>query len=311
MNDFQGSGTRAARAGARAAGVGGAGGMRPRAAGLWALAWIRFRRHRMALAGAVALAVVVGCVALAPLFTRYDPTALDPDHSLSPPTAAHLLGTDDLGRDEFSRVLYGGRISLLVGVTAMLLGSAIGVTFGSIAGYLGGWVDTAVMRLVDLVLSFPAIFLLLILLNWTAGRAPVIMMVAYLGLFGWTGLARIVRAEYLSLRSREFVEDARAAGAGTPRIIFRHILPNAMGPILVQAAFAVAGAMLAEAALDFLGFGLPPGIPTWGNLMTQAQNYMTTNPVLVIAPGLVVTVTVVAVFFIGDALRDALDVRSR
>jgi len=282
-----------------------------RQTGLWTLAWSRFRRHRMALAGVVVLAAVVGAVAGASLITHDDPTALDPDHSLASPSAAHPLGTDDLGRDEFARVLYGGRISLLVGTTAMLVGTAIGVTLGSVAGYMGGWTDTAVMRLVDLVLSFPAIFLLLILLNWTGGRAPVLMMVGYLGLFGWTGLARIVRAEYLSLRSREFVEDARAAGAGTPRIIFRHILPNAMGPILVQAAFAVAGAMLAEAALDFLGFGLPPGIPTWGNLMTQAENYMTSNPVLVIAPGLVVTFTVVAVFFIGDALRDALDVRSR
>jgi len=282
-----------------------------RSRGLWALAWARFRRHRMALAGLGVLAIIVGAVILAPLLTSYDPTALDPDHSLAPPSRAHLLGTDDLGRDEFARVLYGGRVSLLVGTTAMLLGTAIGVTLGSVAGYLGGWTDTAVMRLVDLILSFPAIFLLLILLNWTAGHAPVLMMVAYLGLFGWTGLARIVRAQYLSLRSREYVEDARAAGAGTARIIFRHILPNAMGPILVQAAFAVAGAMLAEAALDFLGFGLPPGIPTWGNLMTQAENYMTSNPILVIAPGLVVTLTVVSVFFIGDALRDALDVRSR
>src|SRR5579864_7809732 len=202
--------------------------VRPRPGGLWALAWVRFRRHRMALAGVVVLAVVVGAVVLAPLLTRYNPTALDPDHSLAPPGSAHVLGTDDLGRDEFARLLYGGRISLMVGTTAMLLGTAIGVTLGSVAGYMGGWTDTAVMRLVDLILCFPAIFLLLILLNWTAGRAPVFMMVAYLGLFGWTGLARIVRAEYLSLRSREFVEDARAAGAGTLRIIFRHILPNAM-----------------------------------------------------------------------------------
>jgi peptide/nickel transport system permease protein len=194
---------------------------------------------------------------------------------------------------------------------AMLLGTAIGVALGSMAGYMGGWVDTLVMRLVDLVLSFPAIFLLLILINWTGGRAPVVMMVAYLGLFGWTGLARIVRAEYLSLRAREFVEEARAIGAGARRIIFRHILPNAMGPILVQAAFAVACAILAEAALDFLGFGLPPEIPTWGNLMTQAEDYITSNPILAIAPGGVVTITVVSVFFIGDALRDALDVRAR
>jgi peptide/nickel transport system permease protein len=283
----------------------------PGGPGLWALAWSRFRRHRMALFGVGALAIIILCAILAPAITSYSPTALDPDHSMAPPSPQHPFGTDDLGRDEFARVLYGGRISLLVGMTAMLMGSAIGIVMGSIAGYLGGWVDTLVMRLVDLVLSFPAIFLLLILINWTGGRAPVVMMVAYLGLFGWTGLARIIRAECLSLRSREFVEGARAVGAGVRRIIFRHILPNTMGPILVQAAFAVAGAMLAEAALDFLGFGLPPDIPTWGNLMTQAEDYITTNPILVIAPGAVVTLTVVTVFFIGDALRDALDVRSR
>jgi peptide/nickel transport system permease protein len=280
-------------------------------AGLWGMAWLRFRRHRMALVGVAALGAIVAGVVLAPVLTSYSPTAVDADHSLASPSRQHLFGTDDLGRDEFARVLYGGRISLLVGVTAMLLGSAIGVVLGSIAGYMGGWIDTLVMRLVDLVLCFPAIFLLLILLNWTGGRAPVLMMVGYLGLFGWTGLARIVRAEYLSLRGREFVEEARAVGAGTRRIIFRHILPNAMAPILVQAAFAVAAAMLAEAALDFLGFGLPPEIPTWGNLMIQAETYMSSNPILVIAPGAVVTLTVVAVFFIGDALRDALDVRTR
>lgn len=279
--------------------------------GLWSLAWQRFRRHRMAIGGLVALLVIGGSAVFAPFITSYSPTALDPDHSLAAPGGAHFLGTDDLGRDEFARILYGGRVSLLVGLTAMLVGSAIGIVLGSIAGYAGGWLDTLVMRLVDLVLSFPAIFLLLILINWTGGQAPVVMMIAYLGLFGWTGLARIVRAEYLSLRAREFVEGARAMGAGVGRIIFRHILPNAMAPILVQAAFAVAGAMLAEAALDFLGFGLPPDIPTWGNLMTQAEDYITSNPILVIAPGAVVTVTVVAVFFIGDAFRDALDVRSR
>jgi peptide/nickel transport system permease protein len=265
----------------------------------------------MALLGLLALAVVVGSAVFAPAITHYSPTDLDPDHSLARPSRQHILGTDDLGRDEFARVVYGGRISLLVGLTAMLVGSAIGIAMGSAAGYLGGWVDVLIMRFVDLMLSFPAIFLLLILINWTGGRAPVAMMIAYLGLFGWTGLARIVRAEYLALRAREFVEEARAMGAGTGRIIFRHILPNAMAPILVQAAFAVAGAILAEAALDFLGFGLPPDIPTWGNLLTQAEDYITSNPVLAIAPGAVITMTVVAVFFIGDALRDALDVRGR
>ena len=261
--------------------------------------------------GVAILVAVIASAVCAPLVTPYNPSALDPDHSLMRPDARHPLGTDDLGRDELARILYGGRVSLLVGVTAMLVGGLIGVAFGSLAGYLGGWVDTLVMRGVDLVLSFPAIFLLLILLNWTGGGAPLLMMIGYLGLFGWTGLARIVRAEYLSLRAREFVEAARATGAGVRRVVFRHILPNAMAPILVQAAFAVAGAMLAEAALDFLGFGLPPDIPTWGNLMTQAEDYLTSNPVLVVAPGAVVTLTVVAIFFVGDALRDVLDVGSR
>ncbi len=279
--------------------------------GFWSLAWQRFRRHRAALAGVTVLAVIVAGATFAPMITSHSPTALDPDHSLAPPSRQHILGTDDLGRDEFARVVYGGRVSLLVGLTAMLLGTAIGIAMGSAAGYLGGWVDTVIMRFVDLMLSFPAIFLLLILINWTGGRAPVLMMIAYLGLFGWTGLARIVRAEYLALRAREFVEEARALGAGTRRIIFRHILPNAMAPILVQAAFAVAGAILAEAALDFLGFGLPPDIPTWGNLLTQAEDYISSDPILAVAPGLVITLTVVAVFFIGDALRDALDVRVR
>ena len=279
--------------------------------GFWGLTWQRFRRHRAALAGLTVLAVIVAGATFAPAITSYSPTALDPDHSLARPSRQHILGTDDLGRDEFARVVYGGRISLLVGLTAMLLGSAIGVVMGSAAGYMGGWVDTVIMRFVDLMLSFPAIFLLLILINWTGGRAPVLMMIAYLGLFGWTGLARIVRAEYLALRAREFVEEARALGAGTRRIIFRHILPNAMAPILVQAAFAVAGAILAEAALDFLGFGLAPDIPTWGNLLTQAEDYISSDPILAVAPGLVITLTVVAVFFIGDALRDALDVRVR
>ncbi|HKV45309.1 MAG TPA: ABC transporter permease [bacterium] len=283
----------------------------PRGVGLRAMAWRRFRRHRVALGGLAVLALVVASAIFAPALTSFSPTALDPDHSLTPPSRQHLLGTDDLGRDEFARVIYGGRISLLVGLTAMLMGSAIGVVMGSVAGYMGGWVDTAVMRFVDLMLSFPAIFLLLILINWTGGRAPVLMMITYLGLFGWTGLARIVRAEYLALRAREFVEEARAMGAGARRIIFRHILPNAMAPILVQAAFAVAGAILAEAALDFLGFGLPPDIPTWGNLLTQAEDYIASNPVLAVAPGVVITLTVVAVFFVGDALRDALDVRTR
>jgi peptide/nickel transport system permease protein len=281
------------------------------AQGFWSLTWQRFRRHRAALAGLTVLAVIVAGATFAPVITSYSPTALDPDHSLARPSRQHVLGTDDLGRDEFARVVYGGRVSLLVGLTAMLVGSAIGVVMGSAAGYMGGWVDTVIMRFVDLMLSFPAIFLLLILINWTGGRAPVLMMIAYLGLFGWTGLARIVRAEYLALRAREFVEEARALGAGTRRIIFRHILPNAMAPILVQAAFAVAGAILAEAALDFLGFGLPPDIPTWGNLLTQAEDYISSNPILAVAPGLVITLTVVAVFFIGDALRDALDVRAR
>jgi peptide/nickel transport system permease protein len=276
----------------------------------WRLAWQRFCKHRAAIAGLVVFALIAASAVLAPWLTPYDINHLDPDHSLQPPSAAHLLGTDDLGRDELARLLYGGRVSLLVGVTVMLVGTTIGVAYGAVSGYFGGWVDALLMRFVDLMLSFPAIFLLLTLISLRHGRSSVPLMVAYLGSFGWMGLARIVRGEFLSLKTREYVQSARSVGASHLSIIFRHILPNAMAPVLVSAAFHVAGAMLAEAALDFLGFGLPPTVPTWGNLLTQAENYITTNPVLAIAPGLMITVAVVSIFFIGDALRDALDARA-
>jgi peptide/nickel transport system permease protein len=206
--------------------------------------------------------------------------------------------------------MYGGRVSFMVGFFSMIIATSIGVVWGATSGYLGGIWDTLMMRFVDLVMSFPAIFLLLVVLNLTGANASVGLMILYLGLFGWTGLSRIVRSQVLSLRSQEYVEAARAPGASNARILFKHVLPGAMAPVWVSAAFGVAGSMLAEASLDFLGFGLQPQIPSWGNMLDSAESYIVTHPLLILAPGLVITIAVVAINFVGDALRDALDPRS-
>ena len=273
----------------------------------WRQTFRRFLRHRMAILGLFFLSVLTLSAIFAPLLAPYSPNAIHLSQQLLPPSQAHWLGTDSLGRDEFTRLLYGGQVSLMVGFFTMLVATTLGTFVGSVAGYFGGWTDVLLMRFVDYVLSFPAIFLLLILINLSGGKANVLEMVMYLGFFGWTGTARIVRGQFLTLREMEFVEAAKASGATGMRVIFRHILPNSMAPILVSAAFKVAEAMLAEASLDYLGFGLPPSIPSWGNLLTSANTYFVSEPWLAIAPGLIITFTVVSIFFIGDALRDALD----
>lgn len=272
--------------------------------------WRRFSRHRLALIGLAVLTFLILVSIFAPLLTPYSPTRVNLTQVLLPPGAAHPLGTDDLGRDVLARLMYGGRISFLVGFCSMMIATTIGVVYGSLSGYLGGVWDRVMMRFVDLVMSFPTIFLLLVVLNLTGSNASVGLMILYLGLFGWTGLSRIVRSQVLSLKTREYVEAARAQGSGTLRIIFKHVLPGAMAPVWVSAAFGVAGAMLSEASLDFLGFGLQPSIPSWGNMLDSAENYIVTHPLLILAPGLVITIAVVSINFIGDALRDALDPRS-
>jgi peptide/nickel transport system permease protein len=272
--------------------------------------WRRFSRHRLALVGLGILVFLILVSIFAPLLTPYSPTAPNLAHVLLPPSAAHPLGTDALGRDVLARLMYGGRVSFMVGFFSMIIATSIGVVWGATSGYLGGIWDTLMMRFVDLVMSFPAIFLLLVVLNLTGANASVGLMILYLGLFGWTGLSRIVRSQVLSLRSQEYVEAARAQGASNARILFKHVLPGAMAPVWVSAAFGVAGSMLAEASLDFLGFGLQPQIPSWGNMLDSAESYIVTHPLLILAPGLVITIAVVAINFVGDALRDALDPRS-
>ncbi len=271
---------------------------------------VRLFHHRMALIGAVVLFIMVSASVFAPLITRQSPTQTNLFQTLLPPGPGHLLGTDQLGRDVFSRLLYGGRISFLVGAGATAISVTLGTFYGALSGFLGGIPDRLMMRFVDLVLSFPAIFLLLVILNLMGGQASVVVMILYLGLFGWGGLARIVRAQVLSIKKLEFVEAARAVGAGPLRQLIVHVLPGAMAPVWVAAAFGVGGNMLAEASLDFLGFGLSPSIPSWGNMLNAAQNYIVTNPTMILVPGLTITIAVVAINFVGDGLRDALDPRS-
>jgi len=267
--------------------------------------WDRFRTHRPALVAAGVLALLALLAALAPWISPHQPGAIDLHRIAAAPDRAHPLGTDELGRDVLTRLLWGGRVSLAVGVGAALISAAIGIPYGAIAGFRGGQLDTLMMRAVDFLLAFPAVFVLLILASFS--RGTVLHVVLYLGLFGWMGIARLVRGQVLSLRERDFVLAARALGMSDRRILVRHLVPNAVAPVIVAVTLGVAGAMLVEAALDFLGFGVPPDTPSWGNLLTNAEAYLTTAPLLAIAPGLCITIAVVCVNFVGDALRDALD----
>jgi peptide/nickel transport system permease protein len=271
--------------------------------------WRRFRANRAALAAAAVLAALALLAALAPWISPYGPQATDLGHAAAPPEPAHPLGTDELGRDVLTRLIWAGRISLTVGVASMLLAAGIGIVYGAVSGYHGGRLDALLMRGVDFLLSFPAVFVLLILASFDRGSVPGVIL--YIGLFGWMGIARLVRGEVLSLRERDFVTAARSLGASSSRILARHLVPNALAPVIVASTLGVGGAMLVEAALDFLGFGVPPGTPTWGNLMAEAKAYFATAPLFAIAPGLVITIAVMCVNLVGDGLRDALDPREQ
>ena len=271
------------------------------------LAMLRLRRAKLAIAGMVVIALLALGAIFADYIAPYGADEQDLFSITQPATREHWLGTDELGRDELSRLLYGGRISLLVGVSAALLSTAVGLLVGAIAGYYGGWIDQLLMRFVDLMLAFPAIFLLLIVFSMRG--SSVLMVVLFLGFFGWMWLARIIRGEFLSLKAREFVEAAHSIGVPGRRIIVRHLLPNVVAPIIVTTTLNTAYYMLAEATLSFLGFGVPPGTPTWGNMLTSARSNYVTHPLLAIAPGLTLTIAVLAINFVGDGLRDAFDPR--
>jgi peptide/nickel transport system permease protein len=269
------------------------------------LAWRRFKRHKLAIASAIIL-VLLGlmCIAVA-YISQYGFAQQNLLNRVQPPSSNHWFGTDQLGRDVFTRVLYGGRISLLVGLSVAFSAGVIGALVGSVAGYYGGWIDNLLMRVTDLFLSIP--FLVILIIAAAALGGSLFDIVLILSLFFWMPDARIVRGVFLSLKEKEFVEAARSSGASNKRIIFYHMLPNAMGPIIVNATLSVAAAILTESALSFLGFGVQPPTPTWGNLLNGSRQFAQLYPWLVWFPGLAILITVLCVNFLGDGLRDALD----
>lgn len=273
------------------------------------LAWRRFRRHKPAMVSGVILAALAILTIVGPLISRYNFHEIDLLDAATGPSATHWFGTDLLGRDEFVRVLYGGRISLAVGLAVALSAGVVGTVVGSLAGYYGGWIDNILMRTTDLFLAFPFLVILIIASRILGGS--VLNIVVLLTLFFWMADARIVRGIFLSLKEKEFVEAARASGATDFRIIFYHMLPNAMGPIIVGITLGVASAILTESALSFLGFGIQPPTPSWGNLLNSGQDAAITSPWLVWFPGLMILVTVLCVNYLGDGLRDALDPHSK
>ena len=277
----------------------------------WSYARMRFLRHRLAMAGLLGLVIVFGAGAFAPWVAPYTFDQIDLNHLYTAPTltAKHFFGTDELGRDFFSRTIYGIRTSEEVGLFVAVVSSIFGVIVGAIAGYYRGWIDNLLMRVTDLVLTLPAIAILLtVAALWGSGNQWRISFI--LAGFFWTGIARVVRGVFLSLREKEYVEAAKASGAGDLRIMFRHILPNTLGPVIVNGTLAVAAAILTEAALSFLGFGIKPPTPSLGILIVDGQN----NPQkwwLTVLPGLVLVFIVICVNFVGDGLRDALDPTQR
>ena len=287
-------------------------------ASLWSEAWKRFKRHRLAYWSLWLLGALVAAVLVGPLFYKVGINEVDFSAKLAPPSWQHPMGTDDLGRDILARVLYGGRISLAVGLAAMLMAVTVGVFIGAVAGMARGWVDAALMWVTDLFLSLPQLPLLLLLIFLF--REPLkaafglevgifILIVVVIGGFRWMPVARLVRAQFFSLREKEFVEAARALGASTPRQVVRHILPNSLGPVIVAGTIDIAAAIIAESTLSFLGLGFPPDVPTWGRILYDGRDYMDLAMHWALFPGIAIFLTVLTINFIGDGLRDALDPR--
>lgn len=281
--------------------------------------WRQFGRDRTAILGAVVLSLIVLSVVVGPLFYPVSYSDLNLDQSMVSPGRAHPLGTNNLGQDQLARILWGGRVSLAVGVAAMLMSISVGTVVGMVSGFCGGLVDNALMRLTDLFLSLPRLPLLLLILYLfrdTARRlaGPELsifwLIVFVIGGLAWMPTARLVRAGFLSVKEQVFVQAARSLGAKPWRIVWRYILPNTIGPVLVAATLGVGDAIITESTLSFLGISFPPDVPTWGRMLLDAQNYMSSAPHLVIFPGLALFLTVLSVNYIGDGLRDAFDVRS-
>jgi peptide/nickel transport system permease protein len=276
----------------------------------WWYARHRFVRHRLAIASLVLLLLIFAVGAFAHLLAPYGRDALDLNALTSPPSWHHLFGTDQLGRDYFSRTLYGIQSTEKVSLLVALLATLIGVVLGAVSGYYGGWIDNLLMRITDLFLIVPALAVLLVAAKYLGHGSP-IRIAFILGLLFWTNIARIVRGSYLSLKEKEYIEAARASGSGDLRIIFRHILPNTIGPVIVSATLLTGTAILTESTISFLGFGIIPPTPSLGNLISDGQNAGLSLWWLVTFPGLMIVLIILCVNFVGDGLRDALDPTQR
>jgi peptide/nickel transport system permease protein len=288
------------------------------------LAWRRFRRHKMALAGVAVLLLLFvysfgGAFFISEAYANYNDTSI----AYEPPSREHPFGTDAIGRDILARTIYGGQISLLIGLTAVMVEVIVGVLVGAVAGYFGGLIDGVLMRFTEAMINIPQIFLLIVMSKFFGGKIPnldllgrefsgsVIVIILILGLTSWMYLARIVRAEFLSIKENDFILAARATGTPTRQIIFRHILPNSVAPIVVSATLGIANAILNEAYISFLGLGVQPPTATWGNMLEGSYDKIDTAPWLWAFTGSLIVLTVLSINFVGDGLRDALDPRSR
>lgn len=283
---------------------------------LWGDAWGRLKRNKLAVAGVVYLIIISILAITGPLWMPkvfgdplYTDTTTMMQRRLLQPSLQHPMGTDDLGRDEFSRVVYGARVSLSIGIVATGLSILLGLLMGGLSGYYGGFTDSAIMRLTDVFLAFPYILFAILLIS-VMGTGVMSLVVA-IGILGWTTIARVFRSSILSVKENEYVDAAKAMGGGSTRILTRHIMPNSVAPIIVYATMSIGGVILSEAALSFLGLGVQPPTPSWGRMLNESQNYMTTYPWLFIWPGLAILLTVLAFVLVGDGLRDALDVKMK
>jgi peptide/nickel transport system permease protein len=287
------------------------------------LAWRRYRRHKMAIFGTVVIILIfLYCFGGMLVFSEGDSNFVDTGARLQPPSREHLFGTDTIGRDVMVRTIYGGQISIIIGILAVVVSVVVGVLIGAVAGYYGGIIDSLLMRFTEAMFNIPQLFLLIVLAKFFASQTPtfqflgrtysgsVVIIVGVIGLTSWMYLARIVRSSFLSLKEQEFVTAARATGAGDYSIIFEHILPSAMAPIIVTATLEVANAILSEAYISFLGMGVQPPTATWGNMLNEAYNQLEAAPWMWFFPGTLILLIVLAINFVGDGLRDALDPQS-
>lgn len=279
--------------------------------GLWQLAGRRFLRHRAGVIATTALLVIIAAVTLGPLLFVPRDAAFRPDPLVinQPPSAEHWFGTDQVGRDIFARIIYGGQISLAIGLLAMIVSIAVGVLLGSVAGYFGGLADGTIMRFTDAMLSIPGIFLIIALTVFLGSTLPTIIL--SIGFLNWMIIARVMRALFLSLKEQDFVMAARCLGVKNVQIMWGHILPNAIAPVVVTATLTVGEAILTETAISYLGLGIQPPLPSWGNMLKNAQDLIWSAPWLAIFPGVMIFITILCINFMGDALRDALDPHMR